>query len=319
MAEIIDIRHFEAQCFAPLLSAESEAWLKTLRWDYTPSARLISACLEDKRLSGYALMNGGKMEGYSFFLYEGEKGLIGGLFVHPGEAAATNASRLLDHVVETLKATPGVNRIEAQLPHFNLSDLDATFRRCEFESYLRRFMSRPVMPSEATPPERGAFDQSFDLELWQRKHNSEAAQLLCTAYRFHVDARINDQYASTGGAAHLIENILELRGCGENLPEASFAAIHRATRRLAGIIALTGVRHGTAHVPQVAVGAEFQGRGVGAALMGASIQKAAQLGFREMTLTVTEANQRAVQFYNRLGFETFQTFGAYVWNRPTSE
>lgn len=316
-AEIIDIRHFEAKDFAPLLETESAAWFKTLRWDYTPSARLISACLADKRLSGYALVNDGKIEGYSFFLYEGEKGLIGDLFVQPGGEMLKNAVALLEHVIETLKATPGVGRVEAQLPHFSLVELDACFSRHRFESYLRRFMSRKIaLPEVERKPD--GWDREFEIEPWQKKHNHEAARLLCRTYRSHVDARINDQYASAAGTAHLIENIVHLRGCGEHLPQASFAAVHRASRKLAGIIALTAVRASTAHVPQVAVDVEFQNRHVGSALMEVSFREAAKLGFQEVTLTVTDVNRGAVRFYDHLGFETFQTFGAYVWNRSTA-
>lgn len=315
-AEIIDIRHFDAKSFAPLLEAESQAWFNTLRWDYTPSARLISACLADKRLSGYALLAGKDIEGYCFFLYEGEKGLIGGLFVQPGGETLKQAEALLEHVIETLKATPGVERIEAQLPHFGLTSLDACFRRRQFEGYLRRFMSRAINTEvNGQRPDAEAWRQEFEMETWQKKHHGDAARLLCRAYRSHVDAHINDQYATVSGAMRLIENIMQLRGCGENLPKASFAAIHRASRKLAGIIALTAVRETTAHVPQVAVDSEFQNRGVGAALIEASCREAAKLGFQEVTLTVTDANQSAVRFYDRLGFKTFQTFGAYVWNR----
>lgn len=311
--EIIDIRHFEPGDFAPLLEAESKAWFSTLRWDYTPSVRLISACLADKRLSGYALLAGKEIRGYSFFLYEGEKGLIGDLFVQPGGETRENALVLLEHVIETLKATPGVQRVEAQLPHFALDELGACFHRHQFETHLRRFMALGL--SERPTRDLSARDGEFVFEPWQRKYDSEAAQLLCRAYRAHIDASINDQYRSVSGTSHLIENIVHLRGCGESLPQASLIAVHRASRKLAGIVALTAVRPGTAHVPQVAVDTEFQSRGVGVALMEASFREARRLGFQEVTLTVTDENQDAVRFYKRIGFETFHTFGAYVWSR----
>ncbi|MGH9398562.1 MAG: GNAT family N-acetyltransferase [Terriglobia bacterium] len=312
--EIIDIRHFTAQDFGSLLEAESRAWLSALRWDYTPSVRLITACLADKRLSGYALLSGGQIRGYSFFLYEGEKGLIGDLFVQPDGETRRNALVLLDHVIETLKATPGVERVEAQLPHFSLDDLDACFERHEFDVYLRRFMAanlngRAVREAPAT------FHRQFILETWQRKHDDAAARLLFQTYRSHVDAAINDQYRSIAGTSHLIENIIHLKGCGESLPRASFVAIHRATRKVAGLLALTAVRTATAHIPQVAVDTGFQGLGVGVALMEESFSAAQKLGFQEVTLTVTDANSDAVRFYERLGLETFRTFGAFVWKR----
>ena len=65
--EIIDIRQFSAQAFEALLDAESGAWDTELRWDYTASKRLISSCLDEKRLSGYALINNGNIGGYSIF------------------------------------------------------------------------------------------------------------------------------------------------------------------------------------------------------------------------------------------------------------
>ena len=37
-------------------------------------------------------------------------------------------------------------------------------------------------------------------------------------------------------------------------------------------------------------------------------------GFQEVSLTVTDLNRGAVKLYQRLGFETFHTFGAFVWN-----
>ncbi|MGH9449206.1 MAG: GNAT family N-acetyltransferase [Terriglobia bacterium] len=316
--EIIDIRHFTAQDFTPLLEAESRAWLSALRWDYTPSVRLIAACLADKRLSGYALFSGGQIRGYSFFLYEGEKGLIGDLFVLPDGETGRNALVLLNHVIETLKATPGVERVEAQLPHFALDEVEAGFRRHHFAAYLRRFMALNLNGRAAgeAPP---AFDREFVLELWQRKHDDEAARLLYRTYRSHIDAAINDQYCSIGGTTRLLENIIHLKGCGESLPRASFVAVHRSTRRVSGILALTAVRAATAHIPQVAVDTEFQNRGVGVALMEAAFRAAQKLGFHEVTLTVTDANADAVRFYERLGFQTFRSFGAFVWARHPPE
>ncbi|MGH9407205.1 MAG: GNAT family N-acetyltransferase [Terriglobia bacterium] len=313
-AEIIDIRHFEAKQFAPLLESECGAWLENLRWDYTPSARLISACLADKRLSGYALISGGRIRGYSFFLYEGDKGLIGDLFVEPGRDAPRHALSLLENVVETLQATPGIQRVEAQLPHFAIPDLEASFVSHGFEIHLRRFMA--VELEGRSPRELpSAPTREFVIEPWQRKYDGEAARLLCRTYRSHIDAEINEQYRSVGGATHLIENIVHLRGCGEMLPEASLVAIHRPSRRLAGVVAVTGVRPGTGHIPQVAVDTEFQSRNAGTALMEASFLQAQGLGLHEVTLTVTDSNAGAVRFYERLGFETFHTFGAYVWRR----
>ncbi len=309
---IVDIRHFAARDFAPLLEAESHVWRAKLRWDYTSSARLISNCLEEKRLSGYALIQSDRIEGYSFFFYEDDKALIGDLFVESDGAGLERALLLAEHVIETLLATPGLRRIEGQLPHFSFDELDPCFRPRGFESYRRRFMALALKhrPLTAGPPVN-----QFALEPWERKHDRAAARLVYHAYRGHVDAVINDQYGTIEGTSRLIENIIRHRGCGEYLPENSLVAIHRPTRKLAAVLALTAVRPATAHIPQVAVGKEFQGQGLGTAIMESAFSDLAQAGYQEVSLTVTDDNDGAVRLYERLGFETFRTFGAFVWNR----
>src|SRR3979490_2833834 len=79
---------------------------------------MILRYVDAKILPGYAAIERGRIFGYSFFVYEGSKGVIGDLYV-------TNCNRLPDarkvelqlvtHVMETLQQSPGIHRIEAQL------------------------------------------------------------------------------------------------------------------------------------------------------------------------------------------------------------
>lgn len=319
--EIVDIRRLGADDFAPLLQAEARAWGEHLHWDYAPAARVIKACLADRRLNGYALLNGEAVEGYSFYVCEADKGLIGDCYVAEPAVRPADVCRLLDHVLETLMAWPGVRRIETQLPHFSAESLEPCFSRHGFDCYVRRFMlinldgpgGRICEPASAARILRSG---EFFIEPWERRHDQQAIQLIGRTYRGHVDSAINDQYASAAGASRLIENIVELRGCGEQIPRASLVAVHASTRELAGLVALTGVRRHTAHIPQVAVAPEFQSQGLGAVLLDQAFREAAHHGYREISLTVTDLNRRAVRFYERLGFKTFRTFGAFVWGGP---
>jgi ribosomal protein S18 acetylase RimI-like enzyme len=324
--DIIDIRRFEADDFSTLLEAESQAWYENLRWDFAPSLRIINACLREQRLSGYALVCEGQIRGYCFFFYDGEKSVIGDLFVHPELSGLGHEGRLLDHVVETLLATPGLRRVEAQLPHFELEDLEARFPSPPFQSYLRRFMRLPLEsaagwaaagenPADGPGTANSSALEDIQLILWERRLNDDASRLLYQAYRHHVDAQINDQYGSYNGAQRLIENIVNVQGCGEFLARVSRMAVHRPSQQLAGILTVTGIRPHTAHIPQIAVGAGYQGLGVGTALMKAAFHDLSRQGFEEVTLTVTDSNAGAVRLYQRLGFETFKTFGAFICNK----
>jgi len=321
--EIIDIRRFEAREFSDLLESESNAWKNGLRWDFADSVRIINSCLRDKRLSGYALVGEGKIHGYCFFFYDGEKGIVGDLYVRPGLADVGQELQLLEHALETLMATPGLRRIEAQLPHFEREQLESCFAIRGFKSYLRCFMSLPLKGTRAASAARQLVEEPQgrwareDIELtgWQKRFNNDAAEMLYQSYQKHVDALINDQYASVLGATRLIDNIFHNQGCGDFLTHVSRMAVHRPTQKLAGLLTVTRVRPRTAHIPQVGVGPSFQGLGVGTAMMDAAFRDLRDDGFDEITLTVTEANAGAVRLYKRLGFEVFKTFGAFIYEQ----
>jgi len=48
-------------------------------------------------------------------------------------------------------------------------------------------------------------------------------------------------------------------------------------------------------------------------LLAATRENLRRRGFSLLSLTVTEANQRAVELYLRLGFDTQRVFDAFVW------
>ncbi len=316
-SEIIDIRQFDSRSLGPLLDAEAQAWHLDLRWDYTSSRALIANCVDDQRISGYVLRDENGPSGYSFFFYEGGKGLIGNLFVEGPRERTERAHRILRHVLETLLATPGLGRVETQLPHFSLETLDPVFSEHGFAGALRRFMLLSLPRPRWTPYAAGAGGaarlRDFRIVPWDRRHDHAVAEMILDAYRGHVDARLNDQYASLHGTTRLIENVLHQRGCGELQSEATLVALHLPSSRVAGALAVTAVRARTAHIPQVAVAGEFQGHGLGSALLEAAFHVLAKNRFEEVSLTVTDENRGAVRLYENLGFITFRTFGAFTW------
>ena len=85
--EILDLRHFSSGDLRPLLEDETQVWSRLLSWDYSGSAEMILRYVDAKILPGYAAVDRGRVFGYSFFVYEGNKGVIGDLYV-------TNGTRL---------------------------------------------------------------------------------------------------------------------------------------------------------------------------------------------------------------------------------
>ena len=324
-SKIVDVRQLREQQFQPLLKAESRAWLDELRWDYASSSELISTYLEEKRLSGFALVEDDFARGYCLYFREGSKGLISSLFVEPGDSRLGRANDLVGKVIDALVSFVDVRRIEAQLPHFSLGQIGPCFRSRAFQTYLRQFMTfrlgtklrnRQLSAFQPSTAPQTTTLGDFVFKAWERRYDREAAQLLHQVYRNHIDAAINDQYCSVTGTTRLVESIVRQRGCGDFLEQASIAAIHQSTGKLAGILGLTTVRAGTAHIPQIAVGTNYQDIGLGRAMLHASFEKLARWGFPEVSLTVTTLNNGAVRLYERMGFRTFREFGAFVWSRP---
>ena len=87
--EILDLRHFSSTDLRPLLDEEVETWGSLLCWDYRSSAEMILRYVDAKILPGYAAVERGSIIGYSFFVYEGSKGVVGDLFVSPRRSDAS--------------------------------------------------------------------------------------------------------------------------------------------------------------------------------------------------------------------------------------
>jgi ribosomal protein S18 acetylase RimI-like enzyme len=311
--EILDLRHFSSADLRPLLDDETQVWSRTLSWDYTSSADMILRYVDAKILPGYAAINRGLIIGYAFFVYEGSKGVIGDLFVNTDAPTMGNheiEARLLAHVIETLQQSPGIHRVEAQLLVHDAGVLSRPFVEQGFRRHPRLFMEMPLM--RATRPAPSIYPD-FEIRGWADSDYQSAAAVITAAYRGHVDAEINDQYRTLSGSLRFLNNIVRFPGCGIFDPESSFVVMHRPTRHIAGLILCSRVRHDVGHVTQVCILPEYRSRGVGEALIACTASALRKRKFSSLSLTVTEANSRAVDLYRRLGFDLKRVFDAFVW------
>jgi ribosomal protein S18 acetylase RimI-like enzyme len=311
--EILDLRHFSSVDLRPLLETEIQVWSRLLSWDYRGSADMILRYVDAKILPGYAAVDRGQIFGYAFFVYEGNKGVIGDLFVSNGSRLAKPQVveiQLLTHVIETLQQSPGIHRVEAQLLAHESGVLARPFVEQGFRRHARLFMVLPLGINarlEATaPPE-------IEIRRWSEADYQAAAAVITSAYRGHVDAEINDQYRSLSGSLRFLNNIVRFPGCGTFDPAASFLAVHKKAHTVIGLILCSRVRHDVGHVTQVCVLPEYRAQRIGVSLLAATVGNLLQRDFSFLSLTVTEANEHAVELYRRLGFDTQRVFDAFVW------
>lgn len=287
-------------------------WSRLLAWDYRSSADMILRYVDAKILPGYAAVDHGALKGYSFFVYEGSKGVIGDLFAVPDNGHTPKLeSELVRHVIETLQQSPGIHRIEAQLLVHDAGQVAKPFLEEGFQRYPRIFMTLPITKPLAT---RGR-EVPGDIEIrpWRDEDYQPAAAVISSAYRGHIDSEINDQYRSLNGSLRFLNNIVRFPGCGVFDPAASFVALSRSTHQIVGVLLCSRVKEDVGHITQVCMVPELRGLGIGEALIAYTAANLKKRSFNMLSLTVTEANARAVDLYKRLGFRSERIFDAFVW------
>jgi ribosomal protein S18 acetylase RimI-like enzyme len=315
--EILDLRHYTSADLRPLLEQETQLWSRLLAWDYRSSLEMILRYVDAKILPGYAASDRGTLLGYSFFVYEGSKGVIGDLFVSEEKKARAGITStrvetiLLKHVIETLQQSPGIHRVEAQLLAHESGAVARPFLDEGFRRHPRLFMMLPL--DSAQPANDVQLPSDIELRGWTEPDYQSVASVITSAYQHHVDSDINDQYRSVGGALRFLNNIVRFPGCGTFDQGASFLAVQKATGSVIGVILCSRVKDDVGHVTQVCLLPEHRGRGIGEALLNASSRELASRKFSLLTLTVTEANAGAVRLYKKLGYTVNRVFDAFVW------
>jgi ribosomal protein S18 acetylase RimI-like enzyme len=308
---IVDLRQTSVRQLQPLLEEEARHWHDELHWDYRGALDLIKRFLEAHALCGCVAFEGDIAAGYSFYVLEEQKGLIGGLYVSPRYAQAAVGKRLLEEMLFTMRAVPHLSRIEAQLMPFG-GPVDAPLRELGFRLYSRQFMLHDL--KERKQGQAGV-SAGMRLDRWSDRFFEPCAKLIYLCYTDHVDGEINDQYRSRSGALKFLKNIILLPGCGQFVPSASFVLRQSGSDELVAAVLTSEVSPGVGHTTQICVLPGYQGHGLGGMLMQSSMDALRTMKFRELTLTVTSENRSAVQLYEKLGFETIRTFTAGVWPR----
>jgi len=308
---LVDLRQVSVRQIEPLLEEEARHWRDELHWDYRSALDLIKRFLEAHALCGCAAFENGTAAGYSFYVLEDQKGLIGGLYVSPKFPQAAIGHRLLDEMLYAMRAVPQLSRIEAQLMPFG-GPVEGPLREHGFHLFTRQFMLFDLQKS--SPPRFGA-SPGMRLDRWNDRFFEPCAKLIYLCYTDHVDGEINDQYRSRTGALKFLKNIILLPGCGQFVPGASFVLRQPGSDDLIAAVLTSEVSSGVGHTTQICVLPGYQGNGIGRLLMQTSAEALRAMKFRELTLTVTSENAAAVKLYEKLGFITIRTFTAGVWPR----
>jgi GNAT superfamily N-acetyltransferase len=297
---IVDLRQTTVRQIEPLLEEEARHWRDELHWDYRGALELIKRFLDAHALAGCVAYENGVAAGYSFYVLEDQKGLIGGLYVSFKFPQDSIGRRLLEEMLFSMRAIPHLARIEAQLMPFS-GPVDSPLLDQGFHLYTRQFM---LLDLNKVHEAKAGASAGMRLNRWNDRYFEPCAKLIYLAYANHVDGEINDQYRSRSGALKFLKNIILLPGCGQFVPGASFVLHEPGSEELIAAVLTSEVSAGVGHTTQICV-----------LLMQTSAEALRSMKFRELTLTVTSENHTAVQLYEKLGFHTIKSFTAGVWPR----
>jgi ribosomal protein S18 acetylase RimI-like enzyme len=308
--ELVELRRFNAADLESILQEECRAWREGLDWDFERSAALVRRFADMKALTGAALLEQGKIAGYMYFVIEEEKGLVGDIYVQRELRTVERENVLLASALRSIMAYPGVKRIESQVLMLAFDEARPVPRADCLTAFERNFMRIDLAGASLR---KGKVRRPMYVEKWSDHYHDAASQLIAAAYLGHIDSRINDQYRTAEGARRFLHNIIQYPGCGAFNQDASVVAFEGVTGKLCGISLASLVTPTTGHVTQICVGPGVRGTGIGHELLRQSLTTLKELGCTAATLTVTAANEDAVDLYERVGFETIRRFPAFVW------
>ena len=148
---VVRLQDLDTGQLNPLLTEETVEWERALDWDFTPSANLVKRFIKLKVLNGFGLTLGDQLIGYSYYVCEERKGLVGDLYFVRRLRCPGYEDLLLETVLDALFHSPGIERVEAQLMLLHRSLERAIPRRRFLQSYPRNFMKTSTASAADLP------------------------------------------------------------------------------------------------------------------------------------------------------------------------
>ena len=294
-----------------LLDEECRHWDAELAWDFGEVREAVARGVLSGTLPGRAVIEGGRVVAYSYYMVDGGRVIVGSIFAARERRDRGLEEALVDAVLGDVRGERGSGRIECQTLFCTSPGVDERFDRAGFAGrprhYMRRGLREPV-PAPPPPP------SGVQLRPLRREDLPAAAEVVYRSHAGSVDAALNLTYATPATCRAFVDTLVVRSGCGRFDADASRLAV--GARGAVAVLVASRLASANGHVCQVSVTPEWQGKGLGAALLLAALRSFREQGLASATLSVTVANERAHRLYERLGFLTQRVFGAHAWVRP---
>lgn len=298
---VVDWRTLAPERVETLYAAEADRWAR-LDWDMTSQWQEVERGRRFGTTGGFAALDeNSDIIGWTFFQYRNR-------IIHVGVFDASSEPVTIA-LVDKLLSEQTLAFVDTVM-FFALTDapaltpaLRAKGLQVERYWYLARDLNR------SAPPDLS------DIRRWRFEDIQSTAELFERTYKGASDSR---PFAPGGTPEEWSEYVNRLTrgfGCGMLLPEASLC-VPAGPNRLVGAALITKIAETTAHVAQLVIDPQFQGRRLGAQLLEMAAAAAARHGCRRLTLIVGGSNRRARSVYEAARFHPTGSFvAAGVLNR----
>ncbi len=143
---------------------------------------------------------------------------------------------------------------------------------------------------------------------WHKSLVRAHAEVKFASFRGELDSQVFPCLGELEGCEHLMSEIQARDGF---LPEgtwlAEYIGIGQSPSEYCGTIQAVRIRKGKANIQNIGVAPFHRGRGIGSALILASLLGLHHMGIRRACLEVTAENEGAVRLYRQLGFRRVKT------------
>jgi ribosomal protein S18 acetylase RimI-like enzyme len=292
----------------PLLDEESDHWAGELLWDYRDVSTAVASGVERRALTGFVLQDGLRAMAYCYSMIDGGRAIVGSVFAANGFRGQGLEEQLVEAVIQDAQRHPHNERVECQTLFSTAPAADQRFIRAGFASRVRHYLVRPLKAAVDPPA------PAVKLRPLRRDDLGTAAQIIHRSHVGSLDAALNLTYATPTYCRGFVETLVLRAGCGRFDPEASFIA--ESPSGSIGVLLASHLSKTNGHICQVSVSPDAQGRGVGRALMSATLKSFREQGLETASLSVTLDNHAAYALYLSLGFHLRKEFAAHAWVRP---
>ena len=307
---IVDLDSVRPSELEGFFRRELALWRDRLSWDVSSAVTAFRRALERGGVQGKAIRCGSSTAAYGYFLVESGRGVLTGLAVAPEWREKDVGPLLVRAMIQELMFRE-VSRIESQFLSFDAPWLVHCFESEGFESFAREFRRLALDTTRSSRPREAPTPDPFVYRTWKSWNLTEASQVMQSAHVSGVDARMNELYRSSEGCRSLLTSVLRHRGCGTAILEASSVVRDPQTDRAVGFAVVTETSNRKAHLAQLAVAPDYQGRGLGRRILSRVIERLSDMGYDRLSLMVSRDNHRALDLYRSMGFEQVIAFPVF--------